>query len=49
MFFKLGYDVKRLIRTRIGRLNLGALEPGQWRVLDKREVALLADEDKTRP
>jgi 23S rRNA pseudouridine2605 synthase len=48
MFFKLGYEVKRLVRTRIGRLNLGALQPGQWRVLDKREVALLVGGDKTR-
>jgi 16S rRNA U516 pseudouridylate synthase RsuA-like enzyme len=40
--------VKRLIRTRIGGLTLGKLQPGQWRVLDKREVALLKGEDTKR-
>ncbi len=44
MFLKLGYEVKRLVRTRIGRLTLGSLPPGQWRVLDQREVALLRGE-----
>jgi 23S rRNA pseudouridine2605 synthase len=48
MFLKVGYEVKRLIRTRIGGLTLGKLEPGQWRVLDKREVALLKGEDTKR-
>src|SRR5262245_23517822 len=37
MFLKLGYEVQRLIRTRIGALTAGQLQPGQWRVLDKRE------------
>jgi 23S rRNA pseudouridine2605 synthase len=44
MFLKLGYEVKRLVRTRIGPLTLGTLQPGQWRVLDQREVALLRGE-----
>ncbi|HEY5706097.1 MAG TPA: pseudouridine synthase [Terrimicrobiaceae bacterium] len=48
MFFKLGYEVRRLLRTRIGEIELGALEPGQWRSLGAREVALLAGEDKRR-
>jgi 23S rRNA pseudouridine2605 synthase len=46
MFFKLGYEVKRLQRTRIGRLELGTLKPGEWRRLDAREVALLTGGDK---
>ncbi|HET7239033.1 MAG TPA: pseudouridine synthase, partial [Terrimicrobiaceae bacterium] len=45
MFLKLGYEVKRLVRTRIGPLNLGNLQPGQWRLLDEREVALLKGDD----
>jgi 23S rRNA pseudouridine2605 synthase len=45
MFHKLGYEVKRLIRTRIGDLEIGTLQPGEWRALHKREVALLKDED----
>jgi 23S rRNA pseudouridine2605 synthase len=46
MFFKLGYEVKRLMRTRIGGLELRGLDPGQWRVLSAREVALLTAGDK---
>lgn len=45
MFLKLGYEVKRLVRTRIGPLNLGNLQPGQWRLLSEREVALLKGDD----
>ncbi len=45
MFLKLGYEVKRLVRTRIGPLNLGSLQPGHWRLLDEREVALLKGDD----
>lgn len=48
MFLKLGYEVKRLLRTRIGGLKLATLRPGEWRVLDKREVALLEGVDKKR-
>lgn len=48
MFLKLGYEVKRLIRTRIGDLSIGTLRPGEWRALDKREVALLKGEDTRR-
>jgi 23S rRNA pseudouridine2605 synthase len=49
MFFRLGYEVKRLLRTRIGKLQLGTLEPGHWRILGAREVALLTGGDNTRP
>ena len=48
MFFKLGYEVKRLQRLRMGALELGALPSGHWRVLDTREIALLASADKRR-
>jgi 16S rRNA U516 pseudouridylate synthase RsuA-like enzyme len=47
MFLKLGYEVKRLVRTRIDGLKLGALQTGQWRRLDQREVAILKGEDTT--
>jgi 23S rRNA pseudouridine2605 synthase len=46
MFFKLGYAVERLRRTRIGGLELGTLKPGEWRMLSAREVALLTGGDK---
>jgi 23S rRNA pseudouridine2605 synthase len=49
MFLKLDYEVKRLIRTRIGNLKIGALQPGEWRPLSQREVALLQGEDTKRP
>ena len=39
MFQALGYNVKRLVRTRIGNLRLGDLPRGQWRVLSKRELS----------
>lgn len=45
MFLKLGYEVKRLVRTRIGGLKAGALQPGHWRILEKREIAILKSED----
>ena len=48
MFFRLGYEVRRLLRRRIGRLELGALEPGQWRLLGASEVALLTGGDERR-
>jgi 23S rRNA pseudouridine2605 synthase len=48
MFLKLGYRVKRLIRTRIGDLRIETLQPAQWRALGKREVALLKGEDTRR-
>ena len=39
MFYEIGYEVTRLIRTRIGNLRLGDLPPGHWRVLTKSELA----------
>ncbi len=40
-----GYPVLRLIRRRIGRLELGDLPPGQWRELTRadRERVLAVD------
>jgi len=33
MFYEVGYEVKRLVRVRIGKLRLGDLPRGQWRAL----------------
>ena len=33
-----GHPVRRLVRTRIGPLRTGTLEPGQWRALTQDEV-----------
>jgi 23S rRNA pseudouridine2605 synthase len=41
MFYAVDYEVKRLVRVRIGNLRLGDLPPGQWRPLSKSELASL--------
>jgi 23S rRNA pseudouridine2605 synthase len=42
MFYKLGYEVKRLMRTRIGGVEYGGIPAGQWRPLKEKEIALLS-------
>jgi pseudouridine synthase len=41
MCAKVGYNVLRLVRERIGALQLNLKEPGQWRHLMDSEVSLL--------
>jgi 23S rRNA pseudouridine2605 synthase len=41
MFHEIGYEVKRLIRIRIGNLRLGDLPHGHWRALSKHELRSL--------
>jgi len=41
MFEQVGYEVKRLMRIRIGNLHLGDLPRGHWRALTKRELESL--------
>jgi 23S rRNA pseudouridine2605 synthase len=41
MFHAIGYEVKRLVRIRIGNLRLGDLLRGHWRALTKREIESL--------
>ena len=49
MLYDLGYEVKRLMRTRIGSLRLD-IRPGEWRTLNDREVkGLLQEETKREP
>lgn len=38
MFYEVGYDVKKLVRTRIGNLRLGDLPRGDWRSLTRKEL-----------
>ena len=38
MFHEIGYEVKRLVRVRVGSLRLGDLPAGHWRLLTKREL-----------
>jgi len=42
----LGLPVVRILRVRIGTLNLGSLKPGQWRYLTTAEIALLKNPKK---
>ncbi len=39
MLKALGYDIDRLLRTRVGSVELGRLAPGQSRALSQRELA----------
>src|SRR6266850_3042550 len=41
MFYEVGYEVKKLVRIRIGRLRLGDLPRGHWRPLSKSELKAL--------
>jgi 23S rRNA pseudouridine2605 synthase len=41
MFYETGYEVKRLVRIRIGRLRLGDLPRGHWRPLTSTELKSL--------
>lgn len=43
MFYKHGYEVKRLLRFRIGAMEMKRLGPGQWRQLQAREVRTLTE------
>jgi 23S rRNA pseudouridine2604 synthase len=38
MCYKLGYQVQKLVRTRIVTINLGNLNPGEWRYLSQEEI-----------
>jgi 23S rRNA pseudouridine2605 synthase len=44
MLYKVGYEVKRLIRIRIGSLRLTGLRAGEWRALTAAEVEALRSE-----
>jgi len=41
MFYELGYEVQKLVRTRIGPLRIGKMPPGAWRELTGREIEAL--------
>ena len=41
MLHAVGYEVEKLVRTRIGPLRLHEMRPGEWRPLTPREVATL--------
>lgn len=35
---RVGHEVKRLIRVKIGKLELGDLEPGKYRIIDDKDI-----------
>lgn len=41
----LGFPVRHLVRTHIGRLSLGDLKPGEWRELNEADVKALRTSD----
>jgi len=51
IFADLGYEVTRLVRTRMACLKLGRLQTGKWRELTKTELRELLDflDDRARP
>jgi 23S rRNA pseudouridine2605 synthase len=49
MLYKAGYEVKRLIRIRIGSLRLTELRAGEWRLLTPDEVKALRTERPPSP
>ncbi|MDE1171581.1 MAG: pseudouridine synthase [Verrucomicrobium sp.] len=49
MFELVGYKVKRLIRTEIGKLKLGDLPAGQWRLLSDEEIRRSFGSAKPQP
>ena len=48
MFYEVGYEVKRLVRTRMGNLRLGDLPRGHWRPLTTAELRSL-ESDANEP
>jgi 23S rRNA pseudouridine2605 synthase len=48
MFYASGYEVKQLVRVRVGNLRLGDLPRGEWRMLSKAELAGLGRPIKKR-
>ncbi len=49
MFYEVGYEVERLVRTRFGSLRLGDMPRGHWRYLTKPELTALQSGDSARP
>jgi 23S rRNA pseudouridine2605 synthase len=48
MFYEIGYEVKRLVRARIGHLRLGEMPRGSWRPLTKSELTALRHSSSSR-
>lgn len=49
MFYRLGYEVERLVRIRVGWLLLKGMAKGDWRELSEAEVQRFLTVDKRKP
>jgi 23S rRNA pseudouridine2605 synthase len=49
MFYELGFEVKKLVRVRVGHLRLGDLPRGHWRPLSKAELKSLQPKTARQP
>ena len=49
MLEALGYEVTKLLRVRIGNLWLGDLAPGDWAILNAKEIAMLLGQAPNHP
>jgi 23S rRNA pseudouridine2605 synthase len=49
MLEALGYEVTKLMRVRIGNLWLGDLAPGDWALLNSKEIAMLLGKTTATP
>jgi len=49
MLYKLGYEVERLFRIRIGAIVISGLARGKWRFLTQKEIAVLRTPAPKKP
>ena len=49
MFYEIGYEVERLVRTRMGTLRIGDLPRGHWRPLTSAELRSLDPQTEKAP
>jgi 23S rRNA pseudouridine2605 synthase len=48
MFYEIGHEVTRLVRTRVGNIRLGDLPRGHWRALSQTELRSLRAQREPR-
>lgn len=44
MLYEVGYEVERLVRTRLGPIKIGEMRPGEWRLLTPKEISTFKSE-----
>ena len=48
MMDTVGHPVERLVRVKVGPINLGDLRSGEWRFLDRTEVGSILQDTATK-